>query len=327
MACTQQQRWGACALQYTKSPPWTCRRTNCSDTWTTWSSRIDSDESNGDGPQEPRTKRSRGRPACTRSTTRSRGSVHDGDEPDTRARRVVHPDGTRGLSGTALLSPPLGLGKGHPFEAVELRLPEDSRLVLYTDGLIENRDLDIDTGLDLLHGALEGGRGVLRRERVQAAIRCDAARTGPPKWHRAAGGAHQVARAVAGGALGGAAEGSGGGGPRYVTKCGAQLQAWGLGEQWVHRETHPQRADHQCDPISVTQTDQRAAAAPPQPDLRGVGRVQHLATCAEGSDNESRVDVGCSWLRSSPSGGARSTRRVAKSFGLNWHCTTLPLPQ
>ncbi|MFF4101592.1 SpoIIE family protein phosphatase [Streptomyces sp. NPDC001903] len=44
---------------------------------------------------------------------------------------------------------PLGVG-GMPFEAVELRLPESSRLVLFTDGLLEDRDRDFDTGLGLL---------------------------------------------------------------------------------------------------------------------------------------------------------------------------------
>ncbi|MFG2210229.1 SpoIIE family protein phosphatase [Streptomyces sp. NPDC048638] len=42
--------------------------------------------------------------------------------------------------------PPLGLG-GMPFENWEVQLPEDSRLVLYTDGLVEDRDRDIDAGM------------------------------------------------------------------------------------------------------------------------------------------------------------------------------------
>ncbi|MEW2286074.1 SpoIIE family protein phosphatase [Streptomyces sp. NPDC047841] len=49
--------------------------------------------------------------------------------------------------------PPLGLG-GLPFETAELELPEDSRLVLYTDGLVEDRERDIDEGLGLLRDAL-----------------------------------------------------------------------------------------------------------------------------------------------------------------------------
>nr|WSW62725.1 SpoIIE family protein phosphatase [Streptomyces sp. NBC_00998] len=44
---------------------------------------------------------------------------------------------------------PLGVG-GMPFEATELLLPESSRLVLFTDGLLEDRDRDFDAGLDLL---------------------------------------------------------------------------------------------------------------------------------------------------------------------------------
>ncbi|MFE2596436.1 SpoIIE family protein phosphatase [Streptomyces sp. NPDC059396] len=48
---------------------------------------------------------------------------------------------------------PLGLG-GLPFETVELRLPESSHLVLYTDGLIEDRNREIDAGLSLLRTAL-----------------------------------------------------------------------------------------------------------------------------------------------------------------------------
>ncbi|MFJ9028224.1 SpoIIE family protein phosphatase [Streptomyces sp. NPDC102274] len=48
---------------------------------------------------------------------------------------------------------PLGLG-GLPFETVELRLPESSHLVLYTDGLIEDRDREIDVGLRMLRAAL-----------------------------------------------------------------------------------------------------------------------------------------------------------------------------
>jgi anti-sigma regulatory factor (Ser/Thr protein kinase) len=48
---------------------------------------------------------------------------------------------------------PLGIG-GLPFESAELRLEEGSRLVLYTDGLVERRDKDIDTGLRLLREAV-----------------------------------------------------------------------------------------------------------------------------------------------------------------------------
>ncbi|MFD7256997.1 SpoIIE family protein phosphatase [Streptomyces sp. NPDC059874] len=48
---------------------------------------------------------------------------------------------------------PLGVG-GMPFETAELRLPEGSRLVLFTDGLVEDRDRDFDTGLRMLRETL-----------------------------------------------------------------------------------------------------------------------------------------------------------------------------
>lgn len=65
---------------------------------------------------------------------------------------LVHPDGTVGFPDLPAC-PPLGLG-GLPFETAELELPEGSQLVLYTDGLIEDRNRDIDVGLDLLRSAL-----------------------------------------------------------------------------------------------------------------------------------------------------------------------------
>ncbi|MFJ9619278.1 SpoIIE family protein phosphatase [Streptomyces noursei] len=65
---------------------------------------------------------------------------------------VVRPDGT--VEFTELpAGPPLGVG-GLPFEAVELRLPAGSNVVLYTDGLVEDRERDLDTGLEILGTAL-----------------------------------------------------------------------------------------------------------------------------------------------------------------------------
>jgi serine phosphatase RsbU (regulator of sigma subunit)/PAS domain-containing protein len=49
--------------------------------------------------------------------------------------------------------PPLGLG-GLPFESSEIELPEASILALYTDGLLEARDHDIDEALDRMFAAL-----------------------------------------------------------------------------------------------------------------------------------------------------------------------------
>jgi PAS domain S-box-containing protein len=54
-------------------------------------------------------------------------------------------------------SPLLGLG-GLPFEETEVVLPEDSLLVLYTDGLIESRQRDIDTGLTAMREVLNDVR-------------------------------------------------------------------------------------------------------------------------------------------------------------------------
>jgi serine phosphatase RsbU (regulator of sigma subunit) len=66
---------------------------------------------------------------------------------------LVRPDG-----GVAFLDvpagPPLGVG-GLPFTAVDFELPEGSRLVLYTDGLVEDRLRDIDEGLERLRRVLE----------------------------------------------------------------------------------------------------------------------------------------------------------------------------
>ncbi|TDU02029.1 serine phosphatase RsbU (regulator of sigma subunit) [Streptomyces sp. 846.5] len=49
--------------------------------------------------------------------------------------------------------PPLGVG-GLPFEATELELPEGSLLALYTDGLVESRERELDAGLDVMRRAL-----------------------------------------------------------------------------------------------------------------------------------------------------------------------------
>ncbi|WP_436845130.1 SpoIIE family protein phosphatase [Streptomyces cinerochromogenes] len=65
---------------------------------------------------------------------------------------VVLPDGTVSFAELPA-GPPLGLG-GLPFEAVETDLPAGSQLVLYTDGLIEDRHRDVDRVLDQLRVAL-----------------------------------------------------------------------------------------------------------------------------------------------------------------------------
>jgi PAS domain-containing protein/anti-sigma regulatory factor (Ser/Thr protein kinase) len=65
---------------------------------------------------------------------------------------LVHTDGTVEFLELPA-GPPLGLG-GLPFETTEILMPEGSQLVLYTDGLIESRDRDIDIGLQQLRRAL-----------------------------------------------------------------------------------------------------------------------------------------------------------------------------
>ncbi|WP_407285582.1 SpoIIE family protein phosphatase [Streptomyces sp. BP-8] len=53
--------------------------------------------------------------------------------------------------------PPLGLG-GLPFESLELELPVGSLIALFTDGLVEARDRDVDEGLELLGRVLTDHR-------------------------------------------------------------------------------------------------------------------------------------------------------------------------
>lgn len=66
---------------------------------------------------------------------------------------LISPDGSVTFPDVPV-SPPLGVGAGLPVETAELQLAADSRLVLYTDGLIEARGRDIDTGLGMLREAL-----------------------------------------------------------------------------------------------------------------------------------------------------------------------------
>ncbi len=103
---------------------------------------------------------------------------------------IVDPDGTAEFLDLPA-GPPLGLG-GLPFEETEIRLPEGSLLVLYTDGLIESRQRDIDAGLDAMRKVL-GDVHVRPDGPAAAALEpiCDAwsarccpsgPRTTPPCW-------------------------------------------------------------------------------------------------------------------------------------------------
>ncbi|MER6981590.1 SpoIIE family protein phosphatase, partial [Streptomyces carpinensis] len=94
---------------------------------------------------------------------------------------LVRPDGTVVFPDVPV-SPPLGLGGSLPVETAELRLPEGSSLVLFTDGLIETRERDIDTGLALLRRTLTNPPHAPARDpehTCQAVF--DALRTGRPR--------------------------------------------------------------------------------------------------------------------------------------------------
>ncbi|MBW1601004.1 SpoIIE family protein phosphatase [Streptomyces sp. JJ66] len=65
---------------------------------------------------------------------------------------VVAPDGTADIPDLPS-GPPLGTG-GVPFESAHLTLAEGSLLALFTDGLVEARDLDVEEGLRRLTDAL-----------------------------------------------------------------------------------------------------------------------------------------------------------------------------
>ncbi|MEE1754650.1 SpoIIE family protein phosphatase [Streptomyces sp. SP18CS02] len=67
---------------------------------------------------------------------------------------VLRPDGTVDTIDD-VLGVPLGVG-GSVFRTIEVGLPEGATLALYTDGLIETRDRDIDAGVAALCTALAG---------------------------------------------------------------------------------------------------------------------------------------------------------------------------
>ncbi|AWL36865.1 MULTISPECIES: SpoIIE family protein phosphatase [Streptomyces] len=81
---------------------------------------------------------------------------------------IIGPDGQAAFADVPG-GPPLGLG-GMPFETLDVHLPENSRLVLYTDGLVEDRRRDIDEGLDLLLTTLDGHPERTPEETCEAVI-------------------------------------------------------------------------------------------------------------------------------------------------------------
>lgn len=71
---------------------------------------------------------------------------------------LLHPDGTVQLLDRAL-NPPLGARPVHlPNSQADAPFTDGATLVMYTDGLIERRDEDIDTGLARLAATLTGHR-------------------------------------------------------------------------------------------------------------------------------------------------------------------------
>ena len=164
---------------------------------------------------------------------------------------VLAPDGTVTFPDVPA-SPPLGLG-GLPFETAELHLAEGSQLVLYTDGLVESRELDVDTGLRRLRTALEDGAERSPEETCRSVI--DALLPPHP--------ADDVALLVARTRLLSAskvAEWEVPQDPAAVAgvrgECGAQLREWGLGEigfstELIISELITNALRHAAPPITV----------------------------------------------------------------------------
>lgn len=82
---------------------------------------------------------------------------------------LVSPDGSVTFPDIPV-APPLGVGGGLPVETAVLQLAADSRLVLYTDGLVEARGRDIDTGLDMLKEALARTDGATPDDTCRAVL-------------------------------------------------------------------------------------------------------------------------------------------------------------
>ncbi|MFJ9682111.1 SpoIIE family protein phosphatase [Streptomyces sp. NPDC101194] len=82
---------------------------------------------------------------------------------------LVRPDGGGVTFPDLPAGPPLGLG-GMPFETAEMELEEGTQLVLYTDGLVEDRTRDIDEGIELLRRVLAAHPGRSPEESCRAVL-------------------------------------------------------------------------------------------------------------------------------------------------------------
>ncbi|MGW8761522.1 SpoIIE family protein phosphatase [Streptomyces sp. NPDC055815] len=83
---------------------------------------------------------------------------------------VLRPDGTVETIDD-VLGIPLGVG-GCPFRTIEIELPGNASLALYTDGLIETRGADLEVGLKALRAELGGPPGPLEAtaDRILASL-------------------------------------------------------------------------------------------------------------------------------------------------------------
>ena len=210
---------------------------------------------------------------------------------------IVGPDGTAEFMDLPA-GPPLGLG-GLPFEETEIQLPEGSLLVLYTDGLIESRQRDIDAGLNAMRkvlGDVHAGSDGLRDGLLRWAVGRAVARRSGAGHHlrlpgrRAAARAGRGRRRAAGGQdprpgrrpdrlLGPARRARGGG--RGQGRDRPPALRLGPGRAGLHHRAAGQRAGHQRHPARPV-----AHPAPADPGrravLRGLRRRQHRPAPAPG---------------------------------------------
>ncbi|WP_371552210.1 SpoIIE family protein phosphatase [Streptomyces sp. NBC_00554] len=106
---------------------------------------------------------------------------------------VVDPDGSVRFP-RFTPDPPLGAA-GPPFETVEFELPEGSLLVLYTDGLIESADRNIDDGMAHLARTLTAAVADLAQQPSSGST-TEKRRTGPDRRGNAAEDVSRVCDAV-----------------------------------------------------------------------------------------------------------------------------------
>lgn len=220
---------------------------------------------------------------------------------------LVDPDGAvRFLDLPA--GPPLGVG-GLPFESAEVVVPEGSELVLYTDGLVEERGRDIDEGMADLAAVLSRARG--EPEEVCTEV-LDALLGGRAADDTALLVARtrvlpreRVARWEVPGDPAAVAD--------VRTVAAAKLAEWGLAEsgfttELILSELVTNAIRYAAGPITVRLLlDQRLICEVTD----GSGTSPTWAT----PRTPTRAVADCSWWRSSRSGGAPGMRRAARSSG------------